>query len=253
MSFEIGDEVFGTDPEQRETFGQMCRVLRAGGGTVDLIVYDPETRMWEDRDMSIAGVLATSFSIAHSKNDYDPLEEGVSDVLNNKDPFAAIEVLMCRHRLQARMYPNEKAVADCTFISREELIRQSAECLVRLAAASMAPYNEEVVMSKKKDGAAVAPTWDGPENKPDVGAHHGAQQSNPKPAKAVDFTRHVLLPENFQNRSQDWCRGFVERQLAGTSIKGKAEEEALAKVATEGDDYIDGWNKATNYIRSGGK
>jgi hypothetical protein len=35
--------------------------------------------------------------------------------------------------------------------------------------------------------------------------------------------------------------------------RAEAEEEALAKVATEGDDYIDGWNKATNYIRSGGK
>jgi hypothetical protein len=251
MSFEIGDEVFGTDPEQRETFGQMCRVLRAGGGTVDLIVYDPETRMWEDRDMSIAGVLATSFSIAHSKNDYDPLEEGVSDVLNNKDPFAAIEVLMCRHRLQARMYPNEKAVADCTFISREELIRQSAECLVRLAAASMAPYNEEVVMSKKKGQSDPEKKDDAPnKDAADVGPHHGAQQSGGN-AKEDEVRQHELLPENFRNRTLDWCHGFVDRRLAG-NVKG-GSDAVLAKITDATPDYIDGWNKATNYIRSGGK
>lgn len=248
MSFEIGDEVYGADPSHEETFGLMCRVRERRGDVVDLTVYEPTTRMWEDSDALIFGAPASVLSLAHSKSEYEPLEEGVSEVLNNKDPFAAVEVLMCRHRLQARIYPNEKAVADCTFISREELIRQSAECLVRLAAASMAPYNEEVVMSKKKDRDGKGD----PPNKEaaDVGEHHGAQQSNP-PAKVDEVRQHELLPENFRNRTLDWCHGFVDRRLAG-NVKG-GSDAVLAKITDATPDYIEGWNKATNYLRSGGK
>jgi len=251
MSFEIGDEVLGIDPAHQETFGMMCRVREADGDVVHLTVYEPTTRMWEDDDALVFSVKPSCLSMAYPRSELSPIEEAVSEVLNNKDPFAAIEVLMCRHRLQARMYPNEKAVADCTFISREELIRQSVECLVRLAAASMAPYNEEVVMSKKKGQSDPENKDDAPnKDAADVGPHHGAQQSGGN-AKEDEVRQHELLPENFRNRTLDWCHGFVDRRLAG-NVKG-GSDAVLAKITDATPDYIDGWNKATNYIRSGGK
>lgn len=251
MSFEIGDEVVGILASDPHTFEKVCRVTDVQGPLVDVIVYDPDTKMWGDYDLTMVNLPASMFKVSKPYENMDKLNDDAREVLDHKDPFGATSVLMFRHWLQDRIYPTESAVADCTFISREELIRQSAECLVRLAAASMAPYNEEVVMSKKKGQSDPEKKDDEPnKDAADVGPHHGAQQSGGN-AKEDEVRQHELLPENFRNRTLDWCHGFVDRRLAG-NVKG-GSDAVLAKITDATPDYIDGWNKATNYIRSGGK
>lgn len=251
MSFEIGDEVVGILSSDPHTFEKVCRVTDVQGPLLDVIVYDPDTKMWEDYDLTMVNLPADMFRLHARVGDVVVIREDIEGVLQFKDPYPAVAVLISRIRLQERYYGHEEAVAGCTFISREELIRQSAECLVRLAAASMAPYNEEVVMSKKKGQSDPEKKDDEPnKDAADVGPHHGAQQSGGN-AKEDEVRQHELLPENFRNRTLDWCHGFVDRRLAG-NVKG-GSDAVLAKITDATPDYIDGWNKATNYIRSGGK
>lgn len=253
MSFEIGDEVVGTVESESNTFERTCRITDVRGVLVDVIVYDPDTRMWEDYDLTMVNLPASMFQPRSRVYAVELIRDQVNEVLAHKDPCSAVEVLISRNRLQERYYASEEAVADCAFISREELIRQSVECLVRLATASMAPYNEEVEMSKKQDKGK--PGGD----KPDLGPHHGAQQSAP-PAPVKDelpahYQGNPALPEAFLGRPPAWRKGFIDRIELGDPRK---KPDVVADYMRRNDPtgtsgYTEGWNKAENFVRSGGK